>query len=99
LFYLIINNLIVMVKQKYMFKQIIKKLKCKDQVLTIKKCKDQVLTIKKCKYCNDYIETDTLCINCKKISNSLQQINITNSLKRHIKQPEKLHISNVLSPM
>lgn len=45
-----------MVKQKHMFKQIIKKLKFKNQDLTIKKCK----------YCNDYIETDTLCINCKK---------------------------------
>lgn len=80
-----------MVKQKHMFKQIIKKLKFKNQDLTIKKCK----------YCNDYIETDTLCINCKKISNSLQPhiINIPNSLQRHIKQPEKLHISNVHSPL
>ena len=78
-----------MVKQKYMFTQIIKKLKFKNKDLTIKKCK----------YCNDYIETDTLCINCKKINNSLQQINITNSLQRHIIQPEKLHISNVRSPL
>ena len=37
----------------------------------------------------------------KKISNSLQPhiINIPNSLQRHIKQPEKLHISNVHSPL